>query len=260
MYSRERYTAADTALHRLDARVKLAAALALSAIIVLTPERAWPAYPLYAALLAALAAAGRLGAGRLWRLAAPALVFALAALTLAFTTPGNAVARGAGLTITDAGLARFAAIALKSWLAAQAALLLALSTPFSEVLWALASLRVPAALVQIIGFMYRYLGTLREEAERLLRARAARSATAPGRRAGGGLWWRAQVAGGMVGSLFLRSYERSERVYAAMLARGYQGRPPRADAPPLRWQALAQGAAAVAAAGAVLLLALLWWR
>lgn len=260
MYPRERHTAADSPLHRLDARVKLAAALALSAIIVLTPERAWPAYALYGGLLAALATAGRLGVRRLWRAAAPALVFALAALTLVFTTPGNTVAQAAGLTITDAGLARFAAIALRSWLAAQAALLLALSTPFADVLWALASLRVPGTLVQIIGFMYRYLGTLSEEAERLLRARAARSAAVPARRAGGSLWWRARVAGGMVGSLFLRSYERSERVYAAMLARGYQGQPLRPDAPPPGWRALAQGAAPVAAAGGVLLLALLWWR
>jgi cobalt/nickel transport system permease protein len=260
MMLRERYTAADTPLHRLDARVKMAAALALSIIIVLTPERAWPAYALYAALLAGVAAAGRLRVRRLWQSAALVLPFALAALTLLFTTPGNAVAQAAGLTITDAGLARFAAITLKSWLAAQAALLLALSTPFSEVLWALARLRVPGTLVQIIGFMYRYLGTLGEEAERLLRARAARSASAPGQRAGGSLWWRAQTAGGMVGSLFLRSYERSERVYAAMLARGYTGQMLRPDASPLRLNALAQGIAPVAAAGVVLLLALAWWR
>ena len=40
---------------------------------------------------------------------------------------------------------------------------------------------------------------------------------------GGTLFWRAKVAGYMVGQLFLRSYERSDRVYNAMLARGYQG-------------------------------------
>jgi cobalt/nickel transport system permease protein len=43
---------------------------------------------------------------------------------------------------------------------------------------------------------------------------------------GGSLRWRARVAGGMAGSLFLRSLERSDRVYAAMLARGYNGDPP----------------------------------
>ncbi len=57
----------------------------------------------------------------------------------------------------------------------------------------------------------------------MLRARAARSAQPPEGASGGSVLWRAQVAGGMVGQLFLRSYERSERIYQAMLARGYQG-------------------------------------
>jgi cobalt/nickel transport system permease protein len=70
--------------------------------------------------------------------------------------------------------------------------------------------------------MYRYLAVLAGEASRLNRARESRSAVVEGR-GGGGLRWRASVVGGMVGSLFLRSYERSERVYAAMQARGFDG-------------------------------------
>ena len=57
----------------------------------------------------------------------------------------------------------------------------------------------------------------------MLRARAARSATSPGASSGGTLLWRARTTGNMVGSLFLRSYERSERIYAAMQARGFDG-------------------------------------
>jgi cobalt/nickel transport system permease protein len=76
--------------------------------------------------------------------------------------------------------------------------------------------------VTIIGFMYRYLFVLADESIRLLRARAARSAHGPGR-SGGGLVWRGRVAGGMVGNLMLRAFERSERVYDAMVARGYKG-------------------------------------
>jgi cobalt/nickel transport system permease protein len=56
----------------------------------------------------------------------------------------------------------------------------------------------------------------------MMRARAARSASADGT-GGGTAAWRLKVVGGMIGSLFLRSYERSERVYAAMLARGFDG-------------------------------------
>ena len=88
---------------------------------------------------------------------------------------------------------------------------------------ALRALRVPAVIVSIIGFMYRYLAVLTDEAARMNRGRQARSAAPPQGTGGGSIGWRARVTGAMVGSLFIRSYERSERVFAAMLARGYDG-------------------------------------
>ena len=93
----------------------------------------------------------------------------------------------------------------------------------------------------IISFMYRYLAVLGGEAGRMNRAKAV--AIGRRRRVGGGgsLRWRAGVTGSMVGSLFLRSYERSERIYAAMLARGFQGELLRED--------LADGRRARAVAG-----------
>ena len=115
----------------------------------------------------------------------------------------------------------FATILLKSWLSVQFALLLAFTTPFHELVDALRELRLPRVMVAIISFMYRYLGVLGDEATRMNRARQARSAVPAGARAGGSVTWRASVTGHMVGSLFLRSYERSERIYAAMQARGF---------------------------------------
>ena len=117
----------------------------------------------------------------------------------------------------------FATIALKSWLSVQVALLLTFTTPFHDMLDALRELRMPNILVATIGFMYRYLAVLGDEAQRMLRARASRSALGEDGRGGGTLRWRAGVVGSMVGSLFLRSYERSERIYAAMQARGFVG-------------------------------------
>jgi cobalt/nickel transport system permease protein len=105
------------------------------------------------------------------------------------------------------------------------AILLTATTPFPDVLHALGHLRVPSVLVAIVAFMYRYLFVLTDEAQRLMRARAARSARPPGGGGGGTLRWRAQVTGSMAGQFFVRSYDRSERVYQAMLARGYSGRP-----------------------------------
>ena len=243
----ERYEVGDGFLHRLDARVKVVVVLLLILGILATPERAWFAYPLLWALLGSLAAASHISAWRLARLGGLALPFVLAALALPFTMPGRPVVAFAGLTISDAGLARFLSILLKSWLSVQAALLLSITTPFTDLLWAFASLRVPETLIAIVGFMYRYLYTLSDEAERLMRARAARSATVSGRKAGGSLIWRARSAGGMVGSLFLRSYERSERVYAAMLSRGYDGRAHILNPPRLSWTSVAYGAIPLAA-------------
>jgi cobalt/nickel transport system permease protein len=257
---RERYQAGDSLLHRLDPRVKVVVSLVIITGIVLTPERAWPAYPLLWALVGALAAVGRLGVRRVARMGGLALPFTLAAATLLFTLPGRPVVTVLGLTISDAGLARFVSIVLKSWLAVQSALVLSMTTSFTDLLWAFSSLHVPGVLVAIVSFMYRYLFTLQDEAQRLMRARAARSGTATGRKSGGSLAWRARVAGHMVGSLFLRSYERSERVYAAMLARGYTGQMRTLSPPPLTAGAIGQGAIPIFALALIETLAVLWWR
>jgi cobalt/nickel transport system permease protein len=155
-----------------------------------------------------------------------ALPFMVIALPLLFTRPGEALATfdlgPFSLTITDQGLREVVTILLKSWLSVQVALLLAFTTPFPDLIDALRGLRVPAIIVSIISFMYRYLAVLTGEASRMNRAKQARSAVVAGR-GGGSLRWRAGVTGSMVGSLFLRSYERSERIHAAMLARGFQG-------------------------------------
>ena len=243
----QRYEAGNSIVHRLDPRVKVVTALLLIVGIIVTPDYAWIAYPMLWTILGILAVISRVGAWRLGRLATIALPFTLAAVTLLVTTPGHPITSIAGLSITDAGLARFLGIVLKSWLSVQVALLLAITTPFTDLLRALEYLGLPAALIAIISFMYRYLFTLKDEAERLIRARAARSGMAAGTRSGGSLLWRAQITGGMVGNLFLRSYERSERVYAAMLARGYNGQMKRLDVPPLTRMTIVQGAMPAAA-------------
>jgi len=238
----ERYEAGNSLVHHLDARIKVVTAILLIVGIVLTPSGAFPAYPLLWAVIGSLAVIGNIGAWRLARLAAVALPFTLAAATLLFTTPGQPVVALMGLWITDAGVTRFLDIVIKSWLSVQVGLLLSITTPFTDLVWALSCLRVPNPLLAIIGFMYRYLFTLKEEAERMLRARAARSGSIVGYKSGGGLLWRTRIAGGMVGSLFLRSYERSERVYAAMLARGYSGQIKARIAAPLSWRSIGLGA------------------
>jgi cobalt/nickel transport system permease protein len=176
-------------------------------------------------ILVACSATAGLGPFRLSRSAVVALPFALAAFPLIFTVQTEIIATVSlgplDLTISAEGLRRFLTILAGSWLSVQVALLLAFTTPFHDLVDGLRELRLPRILISIISFMYRYIAVLTDEGSRMLRARDARSAGGDG--SGGSIRWRATVTGRMVGSLFLRAYERSERIYSAMQARGFEG-------------------------------------
>jgi cobalt/nickel transport system permease protein len=195
---------------------------------VVLPDAAWLAFALTWGVVVLGSILADLGPLFVLRRSVVALPFALAAVSVMFTLPGQPVADATvgpfHLTATDRGVARFVSIVIRSWLSVQFAILLVSTTRFTELMHALRHLRVPSLLVSVISLMYRYLAVLIDEAGRLLRARDARSARLPGRR-GPSVLARGRVAGHMVGQLFLRSYERSDRVYSAMLARGYRGVP-----------------------------------
>lgn len=223
----DRYEPGQSPIHRLDPRVKVVVTVLFIVSNVLLPDGAWLAYLLSWALVLLASRTAGLGVGYALRRSFIALPFALAAMTVIFNIPGRpAFSWTLGpwtIVGTDAGLIRFASIVVRSWLSVQAAILLAATTQFPDLMHALHHLRVPRLIVTIVAFMYRYLFVLSDEVVRLLRARDSRSARLPGHRAGGSIRWRARVAGNMAGQLFLRSYERSDRIYSAMLARGYRG-------------------------------------
>ena len=210
-------------IHGLDPRTKLVGTLLFVLIASLLPPGAWVGYGLlFAATLVAAHYTG-LGIGFAVRRSFVALPFALAAITLPFTVPGEALAHIGPLTLSVEGTVRLVSIMIKSWVSVQAAILMASTTPFHDLLWGMRALRLPGVLVSIVAFMYRYLFVLADEALRLRRARAARSGVAAGSKGGGSLAWRGKVAGGLVGNLTLRAFERSERIHDAMVARGFQG-------------------------------------
>lgn len=223
----DRYEARDSLLHRLDPRVKVVMTLLFILSNVLLPDGAWPAYLAAWLFLLLAVSLARLSPLFVLRRSLLALPFVLAAVSVLFTVPGETRLSWQigtlSLTVSDQSLIRFGSILVRSWLSVQMAILLTATTQFPDLMHALRHLKVPALLVAIIAFMYRYLSVLVDEARRLLRAREARSAQGPQGAAGRSLRWRAQVAGGMVGQLFLRSMERSDRVYGAMVARGYRG-------------------------------------
>lgn len=232
------YQVGESPLHHLDARAKVTAAFLLILLISLAPMGAFGAYALLLLIPLSGALIARVHLSVFLRRSLIAIPFALAAVTLIFTVPGWTLwtVPLVGWTVSDAGLVRFVSIVLKSWLSVQVAVLMTMTTHFTDLLWALGALQVPRVLVSIVAVMYRYTFVLADEGLRLTRAREARSATGPDGRGGGTLLWRSQVTGGLVGNLFLRSYERSERVYQAMVARGYRGEIKQLAPPPMNWQ------------------------
>ena len=223
----DRYHHGHSLVHDLDPRIKVVVAIAFILSNALLPDGAWIAFGLAWLFILFACSMSGLGIGFTFKRSFIALPFALAAITVLFTIPGEPVASfnflGWRLVITNAGLLRFVSIVTRSWLSVQAAILLVAVTEFPKIIHALTHLRVPAVLTTIISVLYRYLFVLPDEVMRMMRARQSRSAAVSGFRSGGSVMWRARTAGSMAGQLFLRSYERSDRIYNAMLARGYRG-------------------------------------
>lgn len=244
------YSHGHSVVHKLDPRIKFVLALAFILTISLTPTGVWPIYVLLFAVVLSVEIASEVGVWRILRRAALAFPFVLAALPLVFSTGSTqlfTIPLGFGELIVFAeGLERFLSIAVRSWLSVQMAIVLASTTPFPDLLLAMRGIKVPRLLVAIFGLMWRYLFVMVDEAGRLLRARDSRSSRpeTPGLKAGGTLAWRARVAGGMAGSLFVRSFERGDRIHAAMSARGYNGEIralPRPGIPAGHWVVLLVG-------------------
>jgi cobalt/nickel transport system permease protein len=270
------YRPRTSPVHTLDGRVKFVLTIAFILTASLTPVDAWPVYVLLFALILSVEILSGLGVRHVLKRTLLALPFVLAAFPVIFTN-GRMVLFSFPigswtLTAYAEGLARFISVALKSWLSLQAAIVMAASTPFPELLQAMRSVGIPRLLVGMFGMMWRYSFVLIDEALRLLRARAARSGSKGNRlvgsksgikihpaREGGSVLWRARVTGGMAGNLFLRAFERSDRIYSAMLSRGYDGEIRLLPLTPMRgaiWTALLGGLVLLAS---LLFLGIFFW-
>ena len=234
------YTHRTSLIHLFDARVKLILTLVFILTTALIPAGSWPVYIFLLALIVSLEVLSELGVVFIFKRSVIALPFILAAFPLLFTIQGTVLftvgVGGWEISASQAGLERFLSIAFKSWLSTQAAILLATSTAFPDLLMAMRSIHTPKILVGIFGLMWRYMFVLADEALRLIRARTSRSSDpgVPGQKAGRNLAWRGRIAGGMAGNLFIRAFERSDRIYMAMLSRGYDGEVRHIPLSPLR--------------------------
>lgn len=223
----DQYHRIKSRIHELDPRVKVLLTVGFILSNAILPDGSWPAFALAWLVLLLANDQSRLGLGFTLRRSFVVLPFALVAVSAIFSPLGEPLAFWdlgfITLIPTNFGLIRFISILLRSWLSVQMAILMVATTEFPDLLHALEHLRLPRTLTTIIAFLFRYLFVLTNEVFRILRAREARSAGLPGVKGGGSLSWRIKTTGSMAGQLFLRSYERSDRIYQAMISRGYTG-------------------------------------
>lgn len=210
-------------LHGFAPQVKLAAVLLFVVAVVATPREAFWAFGAHAALLTAITAAARIPPRFVLRRLVIEVPFVLFAVFLPIVGRGDRV-DVVGMSLSVEGLWAAWNIVAKATLGAWASIVLASTTQIPQLLKGLSRLRFPAVMTAIMGFMVRYLDVIVGEWNRMRVALWSRAYRPRSLRQAGVL---AQASG----TLFVRSYERGERVHLAMLSRGYTGTMPDIDEP-----------------------------
>jgi cobalt/nickel transport system permease protein len=204
-------------LHRLPAQCKLAATVLFVFAVVATPRDQFWAFGMLAGLVVGAAVIGGvplLSVVRRLVIEVPFLAFAVL-LPIVGRAPRVEVF---GLSLSEAGLWAAWNIVAKGTIGVAASIVLASTTPIPQLLDGLERLRVPRVMVAITAFMIRYGDVIGDEVRRMSIARRSR-----GGRGGIG---QLRALASTAGALFVRSYERGERVYLAMESRGYTGTMP----------------------------------
>jgi cobalt/nickel transport system permease protein len=209
---------AHSRVHRAPAHLKIVALVVFMLVVVATPRGWWPAYAGYLALLLAVVALSHVPPTYLLKRMVVEVPFVVFALLLPFVATGPRT-EVLGVSVSESGLHAGVRLLLTATLGVTASLTLAATTESQALLRGLTRLRVPDLLVQIMGFMIRYLEVVTDELRRMKVARESRGFAARDPR-----HW--PVLARSFGALFIRSFERGERVHLAMLSRGYTGKLP----------------------------------
>lgn len=216
------YVHEHSSIHRMAPEVKIVSLILFVLSVALTPRAAVWAFGVYAVELAALIKLARVPTRFVVVRLSAIAPFVLFALVLPFVGSGETT-DVAGLSLSVDGLRAMWNILAKASLGAGASILLAATTEVPDILKGLSRLRVPPVLTAIASFMIRYLEVIAGELGRMRTAMTAR---------GYDPRWigQAKPIAASAGALFIRSYERGERVYDAMVARGFAGTMPALDA------------------------------
>lgn len=207
----------------LPPHVRIAATVAFTLGVVATPRTTLWVHVVHALVIAVVAWLSHVGPATLGRGLLVEVPFVVFAALLPFIALGPRVAVGPFL-VSAAGLSAAASMLCKATLGVAAATVLAATTRPDQIVHGLETLRLPRLLVQILSFMVRYVHVVADDAGRMRVALASRGFRATSPRHWG-------VVTASLGALFIRTYERGERVHLAMLSRGYTGVLPTEPAP-----------------------------
>jgi len=212
----EEFAFGQSVWHRMDPRVKILGLVFFAFVTAVSNSFAALLLALSASLFA-LVSAKLSGRQVLIRLGAVNAFILFLWVFLPFSTPGEVIARWGSLAVQREGVILSLAITMKANAIASATLVLLGTSGIFDLVHALAHLKVPQRLVWLFFFSYRYVTVIHGEYSRLrtgMRVLCFRL-----RVGSNGL----RSMANLVGMLFVRSCDRSERIYQAMLLRGFSG-------------------------------------
>lgn len=227
------YVHEHSPIHRLAPEAKIVATLGIVVCVAVTPREAIWAFGVYALIAAAIVAVSRVSPLFVLARLAAIVPFLIFALFIPFIGTGDTTVVW-GMELSVDGLWASWNILAKATLGAVVTIVLTATTEVPDIMKGLGVLRVPPLFTAITIFMVRYLELITDELNRMRVAMTAR---------GYDPRWLSQVRpiASSAGALFVRTYERGERVHGAMVARGFTGVMPALDhrrASPAEWAAV----------------------
>lgn len=217
----DKYSEFHSIIHNLDPRTKILAATMLILSVVLTNPLNFFNFLIYFILIIFIAIFAKINIFYILKRASIALPFViLVSAFVPFFKEGEVIGSYNiyffKLNVTREGLIIIWNVAIKSYLSSMSLVLLSSTTPFSKLLKGFEKLGLPIIFVMILSFMYRYIFVLVDETLKMNNAMHARNVRLDHIR-------KLTVLGNVVGALFLRTYERAERIYMVMVSRGFDG-------------------------------------
>lgn len=214
---KERFSQGESFFHGLDPRVKIIVIIFFSAVVAITDQYKSLFLTLLFAILLVISAKLR-AKEIISRLVVVNSFIFLLWLMFPFTLPGKIIYTLGSLSISREGINYAFLITLKSNTIILASLALLSTSSIFNLIHALSHLRFPDKLIHLFFFTYRYIQTIHSEYVRLNNALKIRGFKAQTN------FHTYRTYAYLVGMILIRSYDRSRRVYNAMLCRGFKGK------------------------------------